>query len=193
MTNNSSDDIKIRITQNLTNIPENGFILYSITRKEVESRDISRFLRDLQPGASTSKRDVRNLFGSIVFSYESHQDSADAFEVPGIREHMALINSTWASWLFYAVPVADAFRPMLWCCLQTLRATRRLDSSQVEIVYDINELTRLIVGWMPTAVALADWAGIPRKRIYQRIYHWMVMLLPPEIAKDFVRKTGHLC
>ncbi len=185
MTDNNSNEPKIQITE--TNVPENSLILFPFHRLEVEKNDLSRFLRDLKPGADTSKRDVRNLFGSIVFSFGYDDSASEVYELPEVREYIRRINAAWPCWLFYCVPAAETFTPLLWCCLQDLQVIRRKGASEVEIQYNMDELTLLILGWVPTAIQIADWAGIPRRRICLRIHHWLFMLLPSEIARDFAK------
>jgi len=76
-------------------------IFFVATRKEVEKRDISRFMANFGPQISADK--LREYQGKIFWTVDGYDsDPSELHEIPEVRDYYAEAHRRWPAWLFFA-------------------------------------------------------------------------------------------
>ena len=130
-------------------------IFFVATRKEVESRDISRFMANFGPQIPADK--MREYQGKIFWTVDGYDSNpSELHEIPEVRDYYAEAHRHWPAWLFFADLRTACLQMVAQCIIPSIAAANPCLQEETE------RLKAFYLWALPTAAWCYKHAGIPR-------------------------------
>ncbi|MCX6971031.1 MAG: hypothetical protein NTV93_12900 [Verrucomicrobia bacterium] len=154
-----------------------GEIVFVTTRREIQTRNIRRFVSTFGP--EVSKRKLRRLHGRIILTVDGFDAvSEEVFEIPEVRNYYALLHRVWPCWLFISCLASASLRAIALSVIPNLDVVRSNNVCRIQIPG--SDLRDFFMHSLPAAAALHHKAGIPKRYGIEYLQHVASYLGIPE-------------
>lgn len=148
--------------------PESKVKLYVISREEIESLNLNRFLNDFSP--KNSKRELREISSQMHFVVEGYdQEAEELFEIPSVRNFFFFANMQLPVWSFASALTSPALWGVVLSLLPTMVVRREMDDVSVSINHE--EVVKLFLHGLPAFRLLAKQAGLSKRKVGKNLYN----------------------
>ena len=123
---------------------ENQFVVYLVSRKEIRSGDISRFLAEFgispdQPGRP------RYAMGSVMFCVDGYDHSPEElYAIPEVRAYVRKVHAHWPCWLYYSELFSDCLRILAFCVIDSIEAVKIAGEPMARVSYIPEDIVRFL-------------------------------------------------
>ncbi len=132
--------------------------VFVLSRKEVETRDYTRYMATFGP--FSSQADIRQIHSRILLTFSDYDDTdAELFEIPAVRDYCDMIDWLWPGWLYFSNLESDCLKVIAACSLTSLIAARTKGTTDIALTLNQSELHGWVNHCIPTAVALQRLGG----------------------------------
>src|SRR3954471_5135343 len=120
-------------------------ICYQFSRFKVERLDFSHFLDSFAFDKLPTRRRLREMMNSFVFTIEGYEDDErEIHSIPEVRTFYRAFHAAWPYWLYFCNLDDDGLKMMMFCRMDSFIALKVDGSREIKVEYDPLELLALI-------------------------------------------------
>jgi hypothetical protein len=156
------------------NVKTQDTTLIVISREEVETCDLTRFLGSCSPKHQDHR--LAQLHGKVRFTLDGFDDESEPLcTIPSVRKFYRLCHDRWPCWSFFADLDSDCLGMIAACIVPNLSLVQR-PRRKVEVTMLESDLMSFFESCLPAAAYLHSRLGIDKHagaKLLQRVYHYL--------------------
>jgi len=138
--------------------------IYQFSRSAVEAGDFRHFLELFSLDQLPKGQALRPLFDSFSFAVNGYDDDPrELYEIPRVRAFFQEFRRAWPYWFFVADLALPSLQFMTFCCLPSLRLTKRDGAALHGVAFEQGELAQFILENFDGMNVLFDRAGMTER------------------------------
>jgi hypothetical protein len=164
------------------NLNDGDKTLYQFSRSAVEAGDFRHFLEMFNLDQIPKGPALRPLFNSFGFAVNGYDDDpSELYEIPRVRAFFQEFRRAWPYWFFVADLALPSLQFMTFCCLPSLRLTKRKGVVLLSVAFEQGELAQFLLENFHGMNELFDRAGMTE---------WQNRIRSQQIADYYRRDWG---
>ncbi len=129
-------DIKFTDKINKETVGMMNLIIYSVTKKEIQSQSIERINKSI----SVLRENLKNSCGKLMVIFDGYnQDSREIYEIDEIRNYVSKLFNNNQDLFYYLTNISQNSKLML-ACMGDIKQIKRKDSSIVSLAYKPSQI-----------------------------------------------------
>lgn len=141
--------------------PGEGRAIYTVTRREIEQRDVSTFLGTFSPDRPRSE--LQKMLGKVVFTVAGYDDEDEPLcAIPDVRAFYTLCHHWWPCWNYFADLDSQSLKMIASSILPNISIVQSTERQELEVTLRHKELISFFESGLPSSALLHTRAGISK-------------------------------